>query len=598
MHRPVQHILGELPNKPGVYQFVNAQGEVIYVGKAKDLKKRVSSYFNKKNYANAKLRVMVLRIADIKYILVDTENDALLLENNLIKKLKPRYNVMLKDDKTYPWICIKNEPFPRVFPTRRIINDGSRYFGPYTSVVLMKTVLDLIRSIYPLRNCNLSLTQENIKSGRFKACLEYQIGNCLAPCINNQTEEDYNKNIESIIEILNGNVNKISQGLKEQMKKNAKEFKFEQAQMFKEKLDILKRYQAKSTIVNPRLNDLDVFSIASEANFACVNYLKIFKGAVVQLYNLEIKKIINETEDELLGFAISEIRRRFGSKSKEIVVSLMPDFAIEGCKYSIPVRGDKAKLIDLSRRNSKAYVADKLSRLNNGIQKGKTHRILSALKNDLKLPVFPKHIECFDNSNLQGTNPVAACIVFRNALPSKKEYRHYNIKSVVGPDDYASMEEVVYRRYNRMLEHNEPLPQLIIIDGGKGQLHSALKSLKKLGIQDKVRLIGIAERLEEIFFPDEPLPLYLNKTSESLKVIQNARNEAHRFGLGFHRKKREKEVRSSMLEDIAGIGPKTIEALYANFKSYDRIVHASLSELIKIIPPHKANIVFSHFHPE
>jgi len=598
MHRPVQHILGELPNKPGVYQFVNAQGEVIYVGKAKDLKKRVSSYFNRKNYSNAKLRVMVLRVADIKYILVDTENDALLLENNLIKKLKPRYNVLLKDDKTYPWICIKNEPFPRVFPTRRIINDGSRYFGPYTSGVLMKTVLELIRSLYPLRNCNLLLTKENIKSGRFKSCLEFQLGNCKAPCIDNQTEEDYNKNIESIIEILSGNTHKISRIIKEEMKKSAADFRFEEAQVLKDKLEMINRYQARSTVVNPRLTDMDVFSIVSQTGIACVNYLKIIKGAIVQSHNLEIKKVLNESEEELLGYAISEIRQRLGSKSKNIAVSLTPDFVIEGCKYIVPERGDKTKLISLSIRNAKAYMMERSRNSKNIKRQERVDKKLLTLQKDLNLSTLPIHIECFDNSNLQGTNPVAACVVFRNAIPSKKEYRHFNIKTVEGPDDYASMEEVVYRRYKRMLDQQEPLPQLIIVDGGKGQLNAAYQSVKKLGIYNQVRIIGIAKRLEEIFFPGQSLPLYLNKSSESLKIIQSTRNEAHRFVLGFHRKKREKEVKSSVLEEIAVIGPKTIEALYAHFKSYDRIVHASLSELKKIIPTNKANIVFSHFHPE
>jgi excinuclease ABC subunit C len=596
MPQKISQLIDILPNKPGVYQFLNAQSDVIYIGKAKDLKKRVSSYFNRNRYESAKLRVLISRIADIKHIIVNTESDALLLENNLIKKFKPKYNVLLKDDKTYPWICIKNEPFPRVFSTRRIVNDGSRYFGPYTSGVLMKTILELIRSLYPLRNCNLSLTQEFILSGKYKPCLELQLGNCKAPCISKQTEKEYNENIESIIEILNGNLHKVNRLLLNKMNESAKKFKFEQAQNYKDKIAALKRFQAKSTIVNPKLNDLDVFSLVSEPHFACVNYLKIIKGAVVQSHNLEIKKVLNELDEELLGFAISELRQRIGSKSKDIIVPLLPDFTIEGCNYIVPYKGDKLKLLDLSRRNAKGYVLERLDSIKNQDPQKKTNRILSRMKLDLRLSNLPKHIECFDNSNLQGTNPVAACVVFRNAKPSKKEYRHFNIKTVSGPDDYASMEEIVYRRYKRMIEENQSLPQLVIIDGGKGQLTSAYKSIKKLNIEQEVKIIGIAKRLEKIFLPGEPLPLYLDKTSESLKTIQNARNEAHRFGLRFHRHKREDVLKASSLIKIDGIGEKTIELLYRHFKSYERIINAKQEELELIISPQRATKIFKYFN--
>ncbi len=596
MSKEISYLLEVLPNKPGVYQFLNAQSEIIYIGKAKDLKKRISSYFTRNQYESAKLRVLVSRVVDIKHIIVNTENDALLLENNLIKKFKPKYNVLLKDDKTFPWICIKNEPFPRVFSTRRIVHDGSQYFGPYTSGVLMKTILDLIRNIYPLRNCNLLLTQKFILLGRYKPCLEFQIGNCNAPCINNQTEEDYDKNIESIVEILKGNLHMVNRILLNKMNENAKNYKFEQAQKYKEKIAALKRYQAKSTIVNPKLNDLDVFSLISEINFACVNYLKIIKGAVVQSQNLEIKKVLNEMDEELLGFAISELRQRIGSKAKEIIVPFLPDFTIEGCNYTVPSRGDKLKLLDLSKRNATGFVLQKLQSINNTNPKKRINRILLQMKKDFRLSNLPEHIECFDNSNLQGTNPVAACVVFRNAKPSKKEYRHFNIKTVSGPDDYASIEEVVFRRYKRMVEENKPLPQLVVIDGGKGQLGSAYKSITKLSIDKEVKIIGIAKRLEEIFFPGEPLPLFLDKSSESLKVIQMSRNEAHRFGLTFHRQKREGVLKSSSLIKIDGIGEKTVELLYRHFKSYNKIIKATKEELESIISPERANKIYSYFN--
>jgi excinuclease ABC subunit C len=584
-----------LPNKPGVYQFLNSQGEVIYIGKAKDLKKRVSSYFNRNQFDNAKLRALVSKVQKINHIIVETESDALLLENNLIKKLKPRYNILLKDDKTYPWICIKKEPFPRVFSTRRLIQDGSQYFGPYTSGVLLKTILDLIRTLYPIRTCNYSLTTENINSYKFQSCLEYQIGNCKAPCIRKQTHEEYEENIDAISQLLKGNIQKVNRILKSKMNENAKQFRFEEAQHFKEKLSLLQRFQAKSTIVSPNYRDLDVFSIVSEYNFACINYIKIIKGSIVQSQNLELKKVLNETEEDLLGFSIAEILQRTGSKAKEIVVPTLPDFFITGIKYTLPTRGDKLKLLELSKRNAKAYVLDKYRALDNLDPKKRIERILSTLQKDLRMKELPRHIECFDNSNLQGTNSVAACVVFRNAKPIKKEYRHYNIKSVTGSDDYASMEEVVFRRYKRLIDENIPIPQLIVIDGGKGQLTSAFRSLAKLGIENKVEVIGIAKRLEEIFFLNDPTPLYLDKNSESLKIIQNIRNEAHRFGIAHHRVKRSKMATVSTLESLFGIGEKTIALLYKHFKSYENISRASLYDLEKVVSKKRAQKVYNFF---
>lgn len=586
-----------LPSKPGVYQFFNSQGQVIYVGKAKNLKKRVSSYFNKKHYESAKLRVLVSKIVDIKHIIVDTESDALLLENNLIKKFKPRYNVLLKDDKTYPWICIKNEPFPRVFATRLYVNDGSKYFGPYTSGTLLKIVLDLIRSLYPLRTCNLLLTDENIKSGRFSSCLEYQIGNCKAPCIGKQSIEEYNENIESIIEILNGNIQYVKRILNNRMKSFAAKFEFEKAQHYKEKIDALQRFQSKSAIVNPKLNDIDVFSIAEEKSFACVNYIKVIKGSVIQSQSFELKKRLDEPTSDLLALAITECYQRTKTSAKEIVVPLLPEFLMHNFKYIVPNRGDKLKLLELSTRNAKAYLYEKLSKLEKQEPAFRLHRLLSAIQRDFKTQQLPTHIECFDNSNLQGTNAVSACVVFKNAKPSKKDYRLFNIKTVQGPDDYATMAEVIERRYRRIIESKESLPQLIVIDGGKGQLNTAFQVLRELGIDKQVQIIGIAKRLEEIFFPGDSVPLYLDKNSESLKVIQFARNEAHRFSIVHHRNRRSSNATHSQLNDIQGIGNKTATTLFKHYKSIEAMKNSSLDELQEIIGSHRAKIIFNTFNP-
>jgi len=584
-----------LPDKPGVYQFYSSKGEIIYVGKAKNLRKRVSSYFNRSHYDSAKLRVLVSKIVDIKHIVVDTESDALLLENNLIKKLQPRYNILLKDDKSYPWICIKNEPFPRVFSTRRIESDGSKYFGPYTSGVVLKSMLDLVKSLYPLRTCTLSLTNENISKQRFKPCLEFQIGNCKAPCIANQSEEEYNENILQIVDLLKGNISSVKKVLEKQMKQKASEYRFEEAQLLKNKIDALSRYQAKSSIVSQTLSDIDVFSIISEPSVAYVNYLKIIKGSVIQAHNMQIKKYIDESEGELLATAISDIRQKVNSAAKEIVVPLLPEFSISGAKYVLPTRGDKKSLLNLSERNVRAFANAQKVAQEKRDSTSHSSRILKTLQKDFRTKDLPVHIECFDNSNTQGTNPVSACVVFKNARPAKKEYRLFNIKTVQGPNDYASMQEAVRRRYSKLIANNSPLPQLIVVDGGKGQLNATYAILKELGIEQKVQLIGIAKRLEEIFFYGDPVPIYLDKNSESLKVIQHARNEAHRFGITHHRNKRSKNSIKSELSDIKGIGENTIVKLLKKFKNIDSISKASYEEISAEIGRTKALIIFNYY---
>ena len=584
-----------LPDKPGVYQFYSSKGEIIYVGKAKSLRKRVSSYFNRSNYDSAKLRVLVSKIVDIKHIVVDTESDALLLENNLIKKLQPKYNVLLKDDKTYPWICIKNEPFPRVFSTRRVESDGSRYFGPYTSGVVLKSMLDLLRSLYPLRTCTLNLTNENISKKRFKPCLEFQIGNCKAPCIANQSEEEYNENILQIVDLLKGNISSVKKVLEKQMKQKASEYRFEEAQLLKNKIDALSRYQAKSSIVSQTLSDIDVFSIISEPSVAFVNYLKVIQGSVIQAHNVQIKKYLDESETELLATAISDIRQKVSSSAKEIIVPLLPEFSISGAKYVLPTRGDKKSLLTLSERNVRAFANAQKVAQEKRDSASRSSRILKTLQKDFRTKDLPVHIECFDNSNTQGTNPVSACVVFKNARPAKKEYRLFNIKTVQGPNDYASMQEAVRRRYSKLIANNSPLPQLIVVDGGKGQLNATYAILKELGIEQKVQLIGIAKRLEEIFFYGDPVPIYLDKNSESLKVIQHARNEAHRFGITHHRNKRSKNSIKSELSDIKGIGENTIVKLLKKFKNIDSISKASYEEISAEIGRAKAIIIYNHY---
>ncbi|AXP80374.1 UvrABC system protein C [Mariniflexile rhizosphaerae] len=595
MDKPTLEIqLQTLPNQPGVYQYYDAEGTIIYVGKAKNLKKRVGSYFTK-THDNGKTRVLVKKIATIKHIVVDTETDALLLENNLIKKYQPKYNVMLKDDKSYPWICIKNERFPRVFSTRRIFKDGSDYFGPYTSMKTVHTLLDLIKGLYPLRNCNYDLSESKIEAGKYKVCLEYHLGNCKGPCEGFETEEAYSKNIKDIKEILKGNFKDSLSQFKTQMKRLAEDMRFEEAQKIKEKIEILENYQAKSTIVNPKISNVDVFSIMSDESYGYVNFLQLSYGSIIRSHTLEIKKKLDETDVELLELAITEIRQRFHSTSKEIYVPFKVELG-EGIKVTVPQLGDKKHILDLSLRNAKYYRMERFKQDKIVDPDRHTNRIMAQMKADLRLHEEPRHIECFDNSNIQGTNPVAACVVFRNGKPSKKDYRHFNIKTVVGPDDFASMEEVVYRRYKRMLDEEQSLPQLIIIDGGKGQLSSALKSLDALELRGKIAIIGIAKRLEELFYPNDPIPLYLDKKSETLKVIQQLRNEAHRFGIEHHRNKRSKSALNTELETIPGIGEKTIVDLLKHFKSAKRVANAKLDELEPVVGVSRAEKIYNYYH--
>ncbi len=539
---------------------------------------------------------MVRQIADIKTIIVETEIEALLLENNLIKKYQPKYNVMLKDDKTYPWICIKNERFPRVFSTRNIVKDGSEYFGPYASVRMMNTILELIRKLYPLRTCNYNLSQENIDNDKFKVCLEYHIGNCKAPCVGKQTEDDYSEAIQNIKAIIKGNIHGVIKYLKQLMKQYADELVFEKAQLIKEKIQLLENYQSKSVVVSPTINDVDVFSIISDEKYAYVNYLKVINGAIIQGHTIELKKKLEETDDELLQIGIVELRSRFNSESKEVIVPFTPELQDENMKFLVPQRGDKKQLLELSERNAKYYRLERKKQQANVNPTKHADRVLEKLQKDLRMNEKPVHIECFDNSNIQGTNPVAACVVFKDAKPSKKDYRHFNIKTVEGPDDFASMTEVVYRRYKRLMDDKQPLPQLIVIDGGKGQLGAALKSLDQLGLRGKITIIGIAKRLEEIYFPNDSVPLYLNKTSESLKLIQYLRDEAHRFGITHHRNKRSKAAIKSELAEIESIGYKTAQQLLWKFKSVANIKKASLQELEQVISKKRAKVVYDYFN--
>ena len=583
-----------LPNAPGVYQYFDANDTILYVGKAKNLKKRVNSYFTKK-HENGKTRVLVKKINSIKHIVVASETDALLLENNLIKKYKPRYNVMLKDDKSYPWICIKKERFPRVFQTRRLIKEGSEYFGPYTSVKTVYTLLDLIKGLYPLRTCNFDLAEEKIVAGKYKVCLEYHLGNCKGACEGLETEGEYNASIKAIREILKGNFKDSLSQFKNQMKQFATDMHFEDAQKVKEKVEILENYQSKSTIVNPKISNVDVFSIVSDESYAYINFLQLSYGSIIRSHTLELKKKLEETDLQLLELAITEIRQRFNSTSKEIYVPFKVDLG-EELKVTIPKLGDKKHILDLSIRNAKYYRMDRFKQIKITDPDRHANRIMAQMKVDLRLNDEPRHIECFDNSNIQGTNPVAACVVFKNGKPSKKDYRHFNIKTVEGPDDFASMEEVVYRRYKRLLEEDQSLPQLIIIDGGKGQLSSALKSLDELDLRDEIAIIGIAKRLEELFYPDDPIPLYLDKKSETLKIIQRLRNEAHRFGIEHHRNKRSKNALTTELETIPGIGEKTMIELIKHFKSAKRVSYAKLDELEDVVGNSRAQKIYNYYN--
>jgi len=583
-----------LPNTPGVYQYFDKDDLILYVGKAKNLKKRVGSYFTK-NHDYGKTRVLVKKIASIKHIVVATETDALLLENNLIKKHQPRYNVMLKDDKTYPWICIKKEAFPRVFLTRNVIKDGSEYFGPYTSVRTARALLSLVKELYQLRTCAYVLSQKNIEAQKYKICLEYHIKNCKGACESLQTETDYLEDVNAIRNIIKGNFKDATVKFKDLMLQFAEKHEFEEAQKIKEKIDLLANYQAKSTVVNPSISNVDVFSIISDESFAYVNFFKIMNGAIIQSHTTEIKKKLDEQDKHLLELSIVEIRQRFNSQSKEIYVPFKVNVGDE-IKVTIPKLGDKKRIVELSLRNAKYYRQERFKQIKIVDPDRHTNRIMAQMKKDLHLPNEPRYIECFDNSNIQGTHPVAACVVFKDGKPSKKDYRKYNIKTVIGPDDFGSMEEVVHRRYKRLLDEGQELPQLIVIDGGKGQLSSAIKSLEILGLRKKIAIIGIAKRLEEIFYPDDPIPLYLDKKSETLKIIQQLRNEAHRFAITFHRNKRSKSAIQTELEQIPGIGKQTIVSLLKHFKSAKRVSEASNTALEKIIGINRATKVYNYYH--
>jgi len=582
-----------LPNTPGVYQYFDKEENIIYIGKAINLKKRVSSYFNK-NHDDAKTRVLVSKIVDIKHIVVATETDALLLENNLIKKYKPKYNILLKDDKTYPWICIKKERFPRIFVTRRIFKDGSDYFGPYTHVKTAYALLDLIKELYQIRSCMFDLSIQNINAEKFKVCLDYHIKKCKGPCESFQSEENYMNQIKAIKNIIKGNFKDSVKAFQEMMHNFAANMEFEEAQKIKEKMDLLSNYQAKSTIVNPSINNVDVFTIISDDTAGYVNFLKISNGAIIQSHTTEIKKKLAESDQEILELAIVELRERFSSIAPEIYVPFELSVG-EKIKVTIPKQGDKLRIVELSLRNAKYFRQEQFKQVQIIDPERHTKRIMAQMKKDLHLNAEPIHIECFDNSNIQGTNPVAACVVFKNGKPSKKDYRHFNIKTVEGPDDFASMEEAVHRRYKRLLNEDQPLPQLILIDGGKGQLSSALKSLDLLGLRNKIAIIGIAKRLEELFFPDDPIPLYLDKKSETLKILQQLRNEAHRFGITHHRNRRSNTAFNSELESIPGIGQQSVEALLQYFKTINKIKNANFDSISSVVGNARAKKIQDYF---
>ena len=588
--------VSSLPNEPGVYQYYNEQLDIIYVGKAKDLKKRVSSYF-RKNVDSRKTKNLVNAIHSLKHIVVPTESDALILENTLIKEHQPKYNILLRDDKTYPWICIKKERYPRVFATRKVIQDGSEYFGPFTNSKTIRVILDLINELYPLRTCHYDLTQENIASEKYKVCLEYHIGNCLAPCAGKQTTTHYEEAIGHIRAILQGKFNQVKDAFKKEMSAAAETLQFEHAQKVKLKMEALQHYQVKSAVVSAKVNAVDVCTIVSDETTAFVNFLQVAYGSIVRFHSLSLKKKLDETDEEILRVAVVELRRRFESTSKEVLLPFQVDLG-EDVRVTVPKIGDKKHLLSLSMRNAKQNRLEQLKQIKLIDPEQHAQRIMAQMQRDLRLPESPIHIECFDNSNIQGSNPVAACVVFRQGKPSKKEYRHYSIKTVEGPDDFASMEEVVFRRYKRLINEDQPLPQLVVIDGGKGQLSAALKSFDVLGIRGKVAILGIAKRLEELYFPNDPIPLYLDKRSETLRIIQQLRNEAHRFGIRLHRNKRSKEAIHSTLETIPGVGEKTITELLKKFKSVKRIKEASKEALTQTLGPTKAKIVYEHLHNE
>jgi len=590
----LQSQISNLPTSPGIYKYHDKARKIIYVGKAKNLKKRVSSYFTKK-HENRKTAVLVSQIDHIEFTVVDTEFDALLLENSLIKELQPKYNINLKDDKSYPLIKITKERFPKVFSMRNPMNDGSEYFGPFASVRIMHTVLDLIKQLYPIRNCNLNLSQKNIDTGKFKVCLEYQIGNCLGPCEGLQSEEDYMESIQHIRYLLKGNLTEVSRHLKTLMKTASEETHFEKAHLYKQKIEHLQKYQAKSTIVSHTVGNVDVFHILKEGNYAFANFLRVSNGIIVQTRNIELRSKLDETEKEILLTAIAEVHNLYGAPNKQLILPFNLDLEDDRFEMIIPRAGDKKKLIDLSFKNCMYYKKEKMSQYEKLNPDLKVERIMTLMQKELRLTEAPVHAECFDNSNLQGTNAVSACVVFKNGKPSKRDYRIFNVKTVVGPDDFATMYEVLTRRYSRLVAENQPLPQLIVIDGGKGQLSSSVQALKDVGVYGKIAIIGIAKRLEEIYYPEDPLPLYIDKRSETLKIIQQMRDEAHRFGITAHRKKRNKGSLKTVLDDIPGIGEESANALLAKFKSVKKIKEQGLANLAIVIGESRAKKVLEFF---
>ena len=596
-HEDFIKLSDSLPRYPGVYRFIGGDNEILYVGKAKNLKNRVSNYFTGGKSRTYKTRALVKNAVKVEYTVVDSEHDALLLENNLIKEHQPRYNVNLRDDKTYTYVCVKNERFPRVFFTRKLIKDGSIYYGPYTSKYKAKVVLDLVKKLFPLRSCTLNLSQKNIEKGKFKVCLEYHLGNCIGPCEGLEEEDTYNEKIERVKDMLKGRLSIIRKQLKEDMAVASLDLNFESAQRLKDKLDAVEDYQSKSTVVNQSEEDLDVFSIFDRGKYAYVSYLKIVEGSVVHAYSAELVKNLNDSMKSLLSHAIFRIRDKFGSLAKGIIIPFDIKYNEEDVELIIPQRGGRYKLLQLAKQNAFFYAQQReRQRREKSNRQTPAERILMTLKNDLNMDKVPLHIECFDNSNIQGSFPVASCVVFKNAKPSKKDYRKFNIKTVIGPDDFASMTEVVGRRYKRLLEEDQPLPDLVIIDGGKGQLSASMKAINELGLADRITVVGIAKKLEEIFFPGDSIPLYINKKSESLKLIQQLRNEAHRFAITFHRDKRSQRFTKSSLTDIPGVGKVTSQKLLKTFRSVKRMKEASKEELIEVVGNKLGESLYGIFH--
>ena len=597
----IREQVAALPHSPGVYQFVDRNGTIIYVGKAKDLRKRVSSYFVENRDHSAKVIVLVKQIVEIRHIVVDSEQDALLLENSLIKSLQPRYNILLKDDKTYPWIVIRREPFPRVMSTRQLVRDGSEYFGPYGSIATQRSLLDFIRRVIPLRTCKLNLTTESIARGKHSLCLQYHLGNCKAPCVGKQSEEEYAEYIALVRSVLRGDLRPVSHWLEESMMEAASELRFEAAEEFKQRLQSLKSYQSKSVIVSSKIVDTDVFSLLEDDDIAYCNHLCIRHGSIVAVQTLRMTTGVDGDHADMLSMAIQHIAEGIsGGLARDVIVPMMPSAAalFDGVTFTIPKRGEKAELLEFSLRSAKIYRAELMKNLEIKNPERHTERLMAAMQRELHLDRQPRHIECFDNSNLQGTNPVASCVVFRDGKPSRKEYRHFNIKTVEGPDDFASMREIIYRRYSRLLAEGAELPDLIIVDGGKGQLSSAYGVLKELGIEHRVPIVGLAKRLEEVFYPGDPIPYYLSRTGEPLKVVCHIRDEAHRFGITFHRHKRNKSLTVSELDNINGIGEKSRTALLKHFKSLRAIKAAALEDIATVIGQSKAQTLYDHLHQE